>query len=164
MTIASILLDPLPGLIADVYFPRTQVISFCLLLSFIGSSIQSLFLTIYELNIVDVPAVVYWVVHIPAVIFLILGSSGIFALLLPVGLDQMEGAGEAKLKSYFNWHYWVGNFGYLFAFGRYIIYTPSFSDRIQLLGSSYTATLSIFLALILLKLSLTTNYCNGINL
>ena len=62
MTSASILLAPIPGLIADVYFPRTQVISFCLLLSFIGSSIQSLFHTIYELNIVDVPAVVYWVV------------------------------------------------------------------------------------------------------
>ena len=157
MTSAAILLAPLPGLIADLYFPRTQVISFCLFLSFIGSSVQSLFHTIYELNIVDIPDAIYWLVHIPAIVLLILGSSGIFALLVPVGLDQMEGAGEAKLKSYFNWHYWVGNFGYLFAFGRYIIYTPSFSDRIQLLCSSYLATFSIFLALIILKLSLTTN-------
>ena len=157
ITSASILLAPLPGLIADIYFPRTQVISFCLVLSFIGSSIQSMFHTVYELNIVEVPPPVYWIIHIPAIILLILGSSGIFALLVPVGLDQMEGAGEAKLKSYFNWHYWVGNFGYFFAFGRYIIYTPSFSDRIQLLGSSYLATFSIFLALIILKISLTTN-------
>ena len=154
---ASILLSPLPGLVADKYFPRIQVISFCLLLSFIGSSIQSMFHTLFELSIVPVPEPVYFLIHILAIVLLVLGSSGIFALLLPVGLDQMEGAGESKLKSYFNWHYWIGNFGYLFAFGRYIIYTDSLWDRLDLLGSSYLATLSIFLALVVLKVSTMLN-------
>ena len=157
MVSASIILAPLPGLIADKYFPRTQVISFCLLLSFIGSSIQSIFHTIFELNVVPVSEPIYFLVHIFAIILLILGSSGIFALLLPVGLDQMEGAGESKLKSYFNWHYWIGNFGYLFAFGRYFIYTNSLDDRLVLLGSSYLATFSIFLAIIVLKGSMMLN-------
>ena len=157
MVSASILLAPLPGLIADKYFPRIQVISFCLLLSFIGSSIQSIFHSLFELYIIPIPEPVYYIVHIIAILLLILGSSGIFALLLPVGLDQMEGAGESKLKSYFNWHYWVGNFGYLLAFGRYFIYAPSLDDRLGLLGSSYMATLSIFFAIVVLKGSMMLN-------
>ncbi|KAI6648878.1 Solute carrier family 15 member 4-like [Oopsacas minuta] len=116
-----------------------------------------MFHTVYELDVIPVAEPIYYIIHIIAIVMLILGSSGIFALLLPVGLDQMEGAGESKLKSYFNWHYWVGNFGYLFAFGRYIIYTPSEDDRLQLLGSSYLATFSIFLAIIVLKFSLNLN-------
>ena len=154
---ASTFLAPLPGLIADKYFPRVRVISFCLLLSLLGSSVQSFFHSFYELNGFPIPNSAYYLVHIISFIILALGSSGMFALLLPVGIDQMEGAGESRLKSYFNWHYWVGNFGYLFAIGRFFIYEPDIDSRLGLLASSYLATVAIFLAVVVFKLSLTFN-------
>ena len=146
-------LAPLAGMFADKYLPRVKVLQLCLFISCIGSSIQSLFHSIYELNIVSISPAVYYCVHITAILFLTVGSSGAYALLVPVGVDQMEGANEVRLKSYFNWHYWFINVGALLAAGRFI-YVDTQSDRVILLASSYLATLSIFLALILLMLSL----------
>ena len=151
---SALFLAPLPGLIADKYVPRAKMVMISLILSFIGSFIQSIFHSIYELADLKIDPFVYYFVHITAILFLTVGSSGAYALLVPVGVDQMEGANEVRLKSYFNWHYWFINVGALLAAGRYFIYVGTQSDRVILLASSYLATLSIFLALILLMISL----------
>ena len=96
----------------------------------------------------------YYVVHLTVVIVLILGSSGVGALMLPYGVDQMEEAGEIKMSSYFYWFYWFINLGSLMTFGRYLVYTPSISSSTySLLSSSYLATLSAFLAVVAFRLS-----------
>ena len=134
------------------------MISFCFLLCFIGSCLQSLFHSLFELqtqiNGLVIGAHVYYAVHIPVIIILILGSSGVAALLLPYGVDQMEEAGEIKMSSYFYWFYWFVNLGSLMTFGRYLVYTPSIStSTYSLLSSSYLATLSAFLAVVIFRLS-----------
>lgn len=109
------------------------------------------------------PHSVYYAVIILTVILLVFSSSGILALLLPYGIDQMEGANEVHISSYIYWFYWFINVGNLFTFGRYFLYFGSKSkddeldpvwDDYVLLLTSYMATLSIFLALVIFKLSL----------
>ena len=151
-------LGPLPGILADKYFGRPRMLTFCFLLCFIGSCMQSLFHTLFELQ-TNIPGLlittdVYYVVHITVLIILILGSSGVAALLLPYGVDQMEEAGETKMSSYFYWFYWFINLGSFMTFGRYLVYTPSIStSTYSLLSSSYLATLSAFLAVVTFRLS-----------
>ena len=148
------LLAPISGIIADMYIPRAKMVSISFFISFIGSSIQSLFHSIYELDIVYIPTYLYYSIHSLAICLLTVGSSGVYALLVPVGVDQLEGASEMRLKSYFSWHYWCINIGAAFAAGRYFIYATNYDDRITLLASSYLATVSVWLALVLLMLSL----------
>lgn len=115
-----------------------------------------MFHTIFELQ-ETIPGVqidyrTYFPVHFFIVIILILGSSGITALLLPYGVDQMVDAGETRMSSYFYWFYWFVNLGSIMSFGRYIVYdakTSSFS----LLSISYLATVSSFLAAVVFRLS-----------
>ena len=150
------LLSPITGMVADMFVPRVKMMSFCLFVSFIGSLIQSSFHTVYETGIVQIPDVVYYTVHVTALIFLAIGSSGAYALLVPVGVDQMEGASETRLKSYFTWHFWFINLGALVAAAKYLNPSNNYSDLHRSyvhLASSYLATLSIWLALVILKIS-----------
>ena len=148
------LLAPISGIIADIYIPRAKMVSICLFLSLIGSSIQSIFHSIYELGVTQISPYTYYSVHSIALVLLTIGSSGVYALLVPVGVDQMEGASEMRLKSYFSWHYWAINIGAALAAGRYFIYATNNNDKITLLASSYLSTLSVWLGLLVLMLSL----------
>ena len=150
------LLSPVTGMMADMFVPRVKMMSFCLFVSFLGSVIQSMFHTVYETGIIQIPDSVYYIVHVTALIFLAIGSSGAYALLVPVGVDQMEGASETRLKSYFTWHYWFINLGALVAAAKYLNPSNMFSDLHRSyvhLASSYLATLSIWLAFIILIIS-----------
>ena len=146
-------LGPLPGILADKYFGRPKVLSFSFLLCFLGSCVQSLFHTLFELDIhgIYIDRGLYYTIHFPVVIILILGSSGVAALLLPYGVDQMEEAGEGIMKPYFYWFFWFINFGSLLSFGHYLAYTPK--DSFYLLSSSYLATIASFLAVVTFKFS-----------
>ncbi|KAI6660903.1 Solute carrier family 15 member 4-like [Oopsacas minuta] len=152
----AFMLGPLPGILADKYFGRPKMLSFCLLLCFLGSCAQSIFHSLFEFQ-KNIPGLIitkelYYSVHITVVIVLILGSSGITALMLPYGVDQMEDAGETRMSSYFYWLFWSINMGGLMSFGRYFVYSPK-NSRFSLLSSSYLATISSFLAAIIFRLS-----------
>ena len=151
---ATKLLAPFSGIIADIYIPRAKMVSMCFAISFIGSSIQSIFHSIYELKLVPISSYLYYSIHAIALCLLTVGSSGVYALLVPVGVDQMEGASEMRLKSYFSWHYWSINIGAGLAAGRYFIYATHKNDILTLLASSYLSTVSVFLALVVLTVSL----------
>ena len=149
-------LGPLPGILADRYFGRPRMLSFCLLLCFLGSVAQSMFHTIFQLQ-ETIPGLeidwrIYYPVHSLILITLILGSSGITALLLPYGVDQMEDAGETRMSSYFYWFYWFVNLGSIMSFGRYIAYDAK-TSKFSLLSISYLATVSSFLAAVVFRLS-----------
>ena len=147
---SALFLSPVPGLIADMYVPRAKMILICFALSSIGSSVQSIFHSLFELGFISVSPYTYYSVHSIALVLLTIGSSGVYALLVPVGVDQMEGASEMRLKSYFSWHYWAINIGAALAAGRY---SHSY-DMHTLLASSYLSTLSVWLGLLVLMLSL----------
>ena len=151
---SALFISPLPGLIADKYVPRAKMILICFLLSFIGSSIQSIFHSLFELSVISISPYLYYSIHAIALCLLTVGSSGVYALLVPVGVDQMEGASEMRLKSYFSWHYWSINIGAGLAAGRYFIYATHKNDILTLLASSYLSTVSVFLALVVLIVSL----------
>ncbi|KAI6649643.1 Solute carrier family 15 member 4-like [Oopsacas minuta] len=150
------LLAPVAGMMADMYVPRVKMLSLCFFSSFIGSAIQSMFHTLYENKIGYIQDYAYFIVHGIALTLIAVGSSGAYALLVPVGVDQMEGANETRLKSYFSWHYWFINLGVVFVAGKFFINMEGYlkwqRPYIHLI-SSYTATLSIWLALIILVLS-----------
>ena len=147
---------PLPGILADRYFGRPKMLSFCLLLCFLGSVAQSLFHTIFELQEtlpgVTIGSRIYYPVHSLILVILILGSSGMTALLLPYGVDQMEDAGETRMSSYFYWFYWFVNLGSIMSFGRYVVYDAK-TNKFSLLSISYIATVSSFLAVVVFRLS-----------
>ncbi|KAI6646503.1 Solute carrier family 15 member 4-like [Oopsacas minuta] len=153
------LLAPIPGFLADRYFSRHKTVLASLFLCILGSLSLSAFHTYYELirmqnELIDS---IYDVIHFGSLLILACGSTGIIALLVPLGVDQMEGAGESTIKSYFNWHYWAGNLGGLLAPGGYFIYKASVTSKYILLAGSYAAIITIALALILCFISL---YCN----
>ena len=153
------LLAPIPGFLADRYFSRHVTVLTCLLLCTIGSLIQSVFHTYYEeLRIgQELPDSIYYTIHFGSIGLLVCGSTGMAALLVPLGVDQMEGAWEQTIKSYFNWYYWAGNLGGLLAPGGYFIYKSTESGRYLLLSGSYAATLSVGIAVIIFIFSLCCN-------
>ena len=154
------LLAPVPGFLADRYFSRHRTVLTCLLLCMIGSLIQSVFHTYYEqlrMGHGELSDYIYYIIHFGSIVLLVCGSTGVVALLVPLGVDQMEGASEQTIKSYFNWHYWAGNMGGLLAPGGYFIYKSTESGRYLLLFGSYIATLSMAIAVVIFIISL---FCN----
>lgn len=152
------LLAPIPGFLADRYFSRHKTVIVCLTLCFLGSLTQSVFHTYYEILMNnELPDFVYYIIHFASIFVLVCGSTGVVALLVPLGVDQMEGAGEQTIKSYFNWHYWASNLGALLAPGGYFIYKTTVASKFLLLAGSYTATVSAALATMLCLFSMLCN-------
>ena len=154
------LLAPIPGFLADRYFSRHRTVLTCLILCTVGSLTQSAFHTYYDqlrIGQEELPDYIYYLIHFGSIVLLVCGSTGVIALLVPLGVDQMEGAWEQTIKSYFNWHYWAGNLGGLLAPGGYFLYKSTESGRYLLLSGSYAATASAALAVLFCSFSLCCN-------
>ena len=115
--------SPIFGILADRYISRHRIISFGLFTLFIASiAFTLLFLTAHhKTSEMDCRNVVIGFSFI--LFFYVIGFAAILPLLLPFGVDQMEGANEQSLKSYFTWFYWALNAGAFVSYGYYVGFT-----------------------------------------
>ncbi|KAI6657443.1 Solute carrier family 15 member 4-like [Oopsacas minuta] len=103
------------------------------------------------------------------ILFYIIGFSALLPLLLPFGVDQMEGASEQSLKSYFAWFFGVLNAGAFVSYSYYLGFTDVRDislyqiDKdnnpnvvIILLAGLLLGTVSLFIAILLYKFLVNT--------
>ena len=147
------ILAPIPGFIADRYWGRQKVISGCFLISFIGTIIL-LILESARLNFTQSYCSIVVPVYSLSYALQALGSSGLIVLMIPYGVDQLQGASEVTLSKYFYWYVWCFFAGKLTIYGQYIYYTETLSpEGLLTLGNGFLGILALFIAIYLFKLS-----------
>ena len=156
--------SPIFGILADKYISRHKIMSFGMFTLFAASVAFILFfLTTHHKNQKEECQALESVFSF-ILLFYIIGLSAILPLLLPIGIDQMEGASEQSLKSYFAWYFGALNAGafvsysYFVGFtdvrgiGLYKVDTHNNPDVIFiLLGGLLSSSLSMFVAILLYK-------------
>ena len=156
--------SPIFGILADKYISRHKILSFGMFTLFTSSIAFILFfLTTHHRNYEDVCKGLEFVFSV-IVLFYVIGFSAILPLLLPIGIDQMEGASEQSLKSYFAWFFGTLNAGAFVSYSYYISFTDvkgislykidthsSPNVILILLGGLLGGSLSMFVAILLYK-------------
>ncbi|KAI6650429.1 hypothetical protein LOD99_5866 [Oopsacas minuta] len=146
---------PIPGYIADCYWGRQKVISGCFLFSFIGT-IMLLILESARMNFTHGYCGIVVPIYSVSYVLLALGSSGLLAIMIPYGVDQLQGAGEITLSNYFYWYVWCTFAAKMTIYGQYINYDRTASgvaERLSILGNGYIAILALFIAIFVFKFS-----------
>ena len=150
------ILAPIPGFVADRYWGRQKVISGCFIVSFIGTVIL-LLLESARLNFTQSYCGIVVPLYSLSYGLQALGSSGLLVLMIPYGVDQLQGASEVALSKYFYWYIWCAFAGKLTIYGQYIYYTETSSvnnrEGLLTLGNGFFAILALFIAIYLFKFS-----------
>ena len=160
------ILAPIPGFIADRYWGRQKMISVCFAISFVGTIIL-LTLEVARLNFTQGYCSIVVPIYFISYTLQALGSSGLIVLMIPYGVDQLEGANEVTLSKYFYWYVWCVFTGKLTIYGQYIYYSEgsSFINREGLLtlGNGFIAIIALFFAIYLFKISQIFNLLATVN-
>ena len=146
-------LAPIPGFLADRYWGRQKVISGCFLLSFIGTGIL-LILESTRLTFTQSHCGYVITVYSLAYLMLALGSSGLLVVMIPYGVDQIEGASELTLSRYFYWYVWFEYAARISIYGEYMYYSNqyhSISQSVLILGNGIFAVFALFIAICIFK-------------
>ena len=156
--------SPIFGILADRYISRHRIISFGLFTLFTASiALILLFLTTHhKTSGTECSDVVIAFAFI--LIFYVIGFSALLPLLLPFGVDQMEGASEQSLKSYFTWFFGALNVGGFVSYGYYVGFTDFQEINVYkinlwndvsvvaiLLTGLLSGTVSLFISIVLYK-------------
>ena len=146
-------LAPIPGYIADRYWGRQKVISGCFLCSFIGT-IVLLILESARMNFISGNCAIVVVIYSFSYFLLALGSSGLLVLIIPYGVDQLQGAGEVTLSRYFYWYVWCSFAGKMTIYGQYMYFGDVMNNSgnaVLILGNGFIAILALFTAIYIFK-------------
>ena len=115
--------SPIFGILADRYISKHKIISFGMFTLFTASIAFILFfLTTHHITS-GTECRGIEVIFSFILLFYIIGFSALFPLLLPFGVDQMEGASEQSLKSYFTWFFGALNAGAFVTYFYYVGFT-----------------------------------------
>ena len=146
-------LAPIPGYIADRYWGRQKVISGCFLCSFTGTVVL-LILESARLHFTSGNCGIVIIVYSLSYFLLALGSSGLLALIIPYGVDQLQGAGEVTLSKYFYWYVWCAFAAKMTIYGQYLYFEDAMNTRenaVLILGNGFIAILALFIAIYIFK-------------
>ena len=156
--------SPIFGILADKYISRHKILSFGMFTLFTASiAFIIFFLTTHHKRDKDECMALASLFSF-ILLFYVIGLSAILPLLLPIGIDQMEGASEQSLKSYFAWFFGALNAGAFVSYSYFIGFTDvkgislykidTYSNSnviFILLGGLLGGSLSMFVAILLYK-------------
>ena len=146
-------LAPIPGYIADRYWGRQKVISGCFLCSFIGTVVL-LILESARMNFTSGNCAIVIIIYSLSYFLLALGSSGLLVLLIPYGVDQLQGAGEVTMSRYFYWYVWCAFAAKMTIYGQYMYFGETMNtseNAVLILGNGFIAILALFIAIYIFK-------------
>ena len=165
----SFVFSPIFGVLADRYIGRYKIISFGMITLFVSSCAFILFfLTTHHIH-VGIETEPYTIGFSIIITFYVIGLSSLLPLLLPYGVDQMEGASEQSLKSYFTWFFGVLNLSAFFSYLYYVGFTDVQGISLYhidkknlnhivyiLITGSLVGTFAVFIAIVLHKFLIET--------
>lgn len=160
----SWILAPIPCHIADRYRGRHKVISDCFILSMLGT-ILLVAMQSARLSLLDPTCSLIISTYTISYLLIALGSSGLLVIIIPYGVDQLEGANEETLSRFFYWYTWFTCLGDISIYGQYRSYefvNYSLEDSINILGNAFLAVLVLFFAIFIFKLSLALGALNRV--
>ncbi|XP_018611207.1 solute carrier family 15 member 5 [Scleropages formosus] len=120
---ASTLTPVLLGWFADMCLGRTKVLYLCSLLHFLGTSLLPVVAFPFEDFYMDTHHIAHtlaWrqqhILFYTGLAAAALGAGGIRAILCPMGAYSLQGYDHQRLRSFFNWFYWLVNLNSIVVF------------------------------------------------
>ena len=102
---------PVTGFIADVYIGRWRMIYLSILLLLIGYVIIAVSFTLEGQSSFHIPLLVKYATNGIAYLLLSIGGGAFEATIIPLGVDQLQGASSSEISSYFHFFYFSRNLG-----------------------------------------------------
>ena len=102
---------PLAGFLADVYTGRWRMIYLSILFLLTGYVIIVASFTLEGQSSIHLSTLVKYTINGMAYLFLSIGGGAFEATIIPLGVDQLQGASSAEISSYFHFFYFSRNLG-----------------------------------------------------
>ena len=106
---ASYMFYPIAGFIADVYVGRYKMIRISLFFLWLAYAMITISFIYEETSTIIHPTLLVALLRVIAFLLLCVGGGGFVAVIIPFGVDQLQGASSTEISSYFHFFYFGRN-------------------------------------------------------